>query len=198
MPVWRLPLSGRTLCCPRSRCWREWSQRQTSAIRAGAPAPQDILLIVTTSWQNFANVKETSRRAAEMPLMRGLWLLRPRTSSLKVAIKVKLRLTGVNNSIIIFVDQSSRSFILGMFSVLSLKSRLPELGHDTRRSTTMSSLGIWHCCERFMMATFMITFMLMMVLIHFAEVGKDSNLSAAKGCTLTFSTLGDTVPSTNW
>ena len=108
---------------------------------------QDILLIVTTSWQNFANVKETSRRAAEMPLMRGLWLLRPRTSSLKVAIKVKLRLTGVNNSIIIFVDQSSRSFILGMFSVLSLKSRLPELGQDTRRSTTMSSLGVWHCCE---------------------------------------------------
>ena len=31
-----------------------------------------------------------------------------------------------------------------------------------------------------------------------AEVGKDFNLSAAKGCTLTFSTLGDTVPSTNW
>ena len=64
----------------------------------------------------------------------------------------------------------------------------------------MSSLGIWHDCEnwRFTMATFMIMFMLMMVLIHFAEVGKDSNLSAAKGCTLTFSTLGDTVPSTNW
>ena len=87
-------------------------------------------------------MRETSRRAAEMPLMRGLWLLRPRTSSLKVAIKVKLRLKGVNKSIIIFVDQSSRSFILGMFSVLSLKSRLPELGQDTRRSTTMSSLGI--------------------------------------------------------
>ena len=64
----------------------------------------------------------------------------------------------------------------------------------------MSSLGVWHCCDylRFTMATFMITFMLMMVLIHFVEVGKDFNLSAAKGCTLTFSTLGDTVPSTNW
>ena len=35
---------------------------------------------------------------------------------------------------------SSRSFILGVLSVFSLKSRLAALGQDTRMSTTMSSL----------------------------------------------------------
>ena len=37
---------------------------------------------------------------------------------------------------------SSRSFILGVLSVFSLKSRLAALGQDTRMSTTMSSLII--------------------------------------------------------
>ena len=41
-------------------------------------------------------------------------------------------------------DLSSRSFILGLLSVWSLKSRLAALGQDTRMSTTMSSSLLLH------------------------------------------------------
>ena len=124
-------------------------------------------------------IQQTSKRAAEKPLTSGRPLLRPRTSTLKVAIIVKLQGVQSSISISIMANLSSRSFILGLLSVWSLKSRLAALGQDTRMSTTMSSS-------------------LLLRIDNVDEDGMGNLRGAVGGKTVIFSTLGEAAPNTNW